>query len=369
MPNLAVLSVRAAVLALAAAVALVPTGCNSDPGVNSYTVPKDAAPAEGGYRLLGLMVPADNPQWFFKYTGTTDVLAKHEADFDKLAASVAVVNGEPQFAPPEGWERGPGRESQFVKVFATVNTKDKSQEISITQSGGGVPTNLKRWVGQIGLMPGPDMLLKYTKLIDTKGGKALRIALQGPKNPVTDRGGMPGGPGGMPKDDIHGGLTPGGPAGGANALTTGEYRILGAMFPAEEPQWFVKLPGTAAGLEPHAAAFDKLLASFALPPGAAPTFEAPFAFETGLELGRHFARDARHHTLAEVVEEPRDRGVVALREFAQRPRQRLLDHLVLIVDQPLAHHERPRRVARASARLEVERHGRDERDAAPPAIG
>lgn len=278
MPNL---SVRAAVLALAACVALVPTGCNSDPGVNSYTVPKDAAPAEGGYRLLGLMLPADNPQWFFKYTGTTEVLAKYEADFDKLASSVALVNGTPDFAVPEGWERGPGRESQFVKVFATVNTKakDSGQEISITQSGGGVSTNLKRWVGQIGLQPGPDMLLKYTKLVDVKGGKALRVALQGPKNPVTDRG--MGGPGVMPKDEFHGGGPTGGPAGGANALTTGEYRILGAMFPAEEPQWFVKLPGTAAGLEPHAAAFDQLLASFSLPPGAPPKFDAPPGWTVG----------------------------------------------------------------------------------------
>jgi hypothetical protein len=278
MPNLSVLSARAAVLALAAAVALVPTGCNSDPGVNSYTVPKDATPPEGGYRLLGLMVPADNPQWFFKYTCTTEVLTKYEADFDKLAASVALVNGEPQFAPPEGWERGPGRESQFVKVFATVNTKDKSQEVSITQSGGGVPTNLKRWVGQIGLQPGPDMLVKYTKLIDTKGGKALRVALQGPKNPVTDRGmGGPGGPGMMPKDEFHGGGGPSGPS----DVTKGEYRILGAMFPAEEPQWFVKLPGSAAGLEPHVAGFDKLLASFTFPPGAPPAFEAPPGWTVG----------------------------------------------------------------------------------------
>lgn len=273
MPNF---SVRAAALALAATVALVPTGCESDPGVNTSTVPKDATKPEGGYRLLGLMLPVDNPQWFFKYTGTTEVLTKYEADFDKLAASVALVNGVPEFAAPEGWERGPGRDG-FVKVFATVVTKekdkDKAQEVSITQSGGGLSTNLSRWVGQIGLIPGPDMVLKYTKIIDVKGGKALRVALQGPTNPVTQRPG----PGGMPKDDIHGGGTPGGP----NALTTGEGRILGAMFPADEPQWFVKLPGSAAGLEPHVADFDKLLASFTFPAGAPPAFDAPPGWTVG----------------------------------------------------------------------------------------
>ncbi len=279
MPNL---PVRAAVLALAAAAALVPTGCGPDASVDSYTVPKDAAPLD--YRLLGLMVPADNPTWFFKYNATAETVAQHEADFDKLAATVELTPAGPAFEPPAGWDRGPGRDG-FVKVFATVVTKDRKQEISITQSGGGTETNLNRWVGMIGLNPEGDTVGTYTKVIDGKGVKVRRVDLRGPKNPATNRGGMSGTGGGgrpeMPKDDIHGGAGGAPKGGGTNALTTGEGRILGALFPADEPRWFVKLPGSAAGLEPHVAGFDQLIASFAFPPGGDPTFEVPPGWTRG----------------------------------------------------------------------------------------
>ncbi|HEY1191967.1 MAG TPA: hypothetical protein VGE74_30335, partial [Gemmata sp.] len=182
--------------ALVAGLAAFVLGCSGGDGVQMYTAPKaegagPGAPAGGDYRLLGLMVPADNPVWFFKYNGPADELNKYEADFDKLAASVKMVGGEPEFTPPEGWKRGPGRDG-FVKVFATVLTNDGKQEVSITQSGGGVETNLNRWVGMIGLQPGPDDTTKYTKVIDGAGVKVRRIDLRGPKNPATNRAPMMG---------------------------------------------------------------------------------------------------------------------------------------------------------------------------------
>jgi hypothetical protein len=53
-----------------------------------------------------------------------------------------------------------------------------------------VKSNLSRWIGQIGLQPSPDDEAKFTKVIDAKGGKVLRVDLRGPKNPTTGRGGM-----------------------------------------------------------------------------------------------------------------------------------------------------------------------------------
>jgi hypothetical protein len=152
---------------------------------------------EGGeYRLLGLMVPAENPEWYFKYNGPADEMTKHEAGFDKLAASIALNgNAPPEFTVPEGWTKGPGREG-FVKVFATAKPVDGKQELTITQSGGGVETNLDRWVKMIGLKPSRDDVAKYTKVIDGKGVKVLRVDLRGPADPTTKRGPMMGG--GMP---------------------------------------------------------------------------------------------------------------------------------------------------------------------------
>src|SRR5687768_4578359 len=59
---------------LVAVLALSVVGCGSEEGVTSYRVPKtpestrkDGPAAAGEYRMLGLMVPADDPAWFFKF--------------------------------------------------------------------------------------------------------------------------------------------------------------------------------------------------------------------------------------------------------------------------------------------------------------
>jgi hypothetical protein len=146
--------------------------------------------------MLGAMFPADQPQWFFKYSGTADEVAKNEAGFDELLKSVKLGGEAPlEFTPPQGWQKGPGREG-FVKVYATVKPPDGKGEVTITQSAGGVEMNLGRWVGQVGLKPGPDDRAKYTTAITTASGvKGLRVDLKGPNNPETKRGGpmMPAG--------------------------------------------------------------------------------------------------------------------------------------------------------------------------------
>lgn len=70
---------------------------------------------------------------------------------------------------------------------------------------------------------------------------------------------------------------PAGPAAGAAGAAGGEYRILGAMYPADDPQWFLKLTGPADAVAKNEADFDKLAASFALPAGGSkvPAFTPP----------------------------------------------------------------------------------------------
>jgi hypothetical protein len=63
---------------------------------------------------------------------------------------------------------------------------------------------------------------------------------------------------------------------------SGEYRILGAMFPAENPRWFFKLVGPADALSPHVAGFDQLIGSVALPAGdGRPEFTTPEGWTLG----------------------------------------------------------------------------------------
>jgi hypothetical protein len=187
-------------LALLAGVALVPVGCGNQDGVKSYSVPKTTEKKaesnfknEGPYRILGAMYPADNPAWFFKLTGPTEELTKYEADFDKLLASVSLPanDGPPEFTPPEGWKRGPGRAGIVV---ATIRTPDDKYEVTVTSSAGGVLGNLKRWaVQQLGNADFTrDDTAKVTRAVEAKGVKGLRVDLRGPNNPAAKGGPMMG---------------------------------------------------------------------------------------------------------------------------------------------------------------------------------
>lgn len=185
-------------LALLAGLATGPAGCGGNEGVTKYDVPKDPnagkkgePEAAGDYRMLGAMFPADDPQWFFKYSDTAAEVAKNEAGFDEMLKSVK-LNGDnpPEFTAPKGWQKDTKGREGFVKVHAIVRPPEGRGEVTLTQSRGGVAANLSRWVGQVGLKPGADDVAKYTKTITTeKGDKGLRVDLKGPNNPETKRGG------------------------------------------------------------------------------------------------------------------------------------------------------------------------------------
>ncbi len=183
-------------------VPVLAAGCGSGEGVSAYRAPKAterdvARPAAGDYRLLGLMVPAGDPTWFFKFSGPADQIEEFVADFDAIAASIkpAPGGGVPDFALPAGWKRG-GPRGGFVPVAETLNPPGGGGlEVTVTQSGGGVPANLGRWISQIGLQPmgyqaGPDDNAKYTRTIDANGVKVLLVDLRGPNDPATKRGPM-----------------------------------------------------------------------------------------------------------------------------------------------------------------------------------
>ncbi|MBX9582802.1 MAG: hypothetical protein K2X87_21050 [Gemmataceae bacterium] len=170
--------------------ALWAAGCGTDPAISSYRVPRSTeagqpappdAPA-GDYRILGAMYPADDPQWFLKLTGPADAVAKNEAAFDKLAATLALPAGgakAPTFTLPEGWKLA-GPRSIHAE---TVRTPD-GLEMTVTASVGGVAANVDRWAGQVGAANPAGA----TRPLDAAGVKGLRVDLRGPKNPSA--GGM-----------------------------------------------------------------------------------------------------------------------------------------------------------------------------------
>jgi hypothetical protein len=62
-----------------------------------------------------------------------------------------------------------------------------------------------------------------------------------------------------------------------------EYRILGAMYPADNPAWFFKLTGKATELAKHTEAFDNFLQSIRFPngPSGEPQWTLPQGWREG----------------------------------------------------------------------------------------
>jgi hypothetical protein len=67
------------------------------------------------------------------------------------------------------------------------------------------------------------------------------------------------------------------------ASATGEFRIFGAMFPADQPEWFFRVVGPADKLEPHKEKFLKLVSSVRFPNGLSkdPAFDVPEGWKLG----------------------------------------------------------------------------------------
>jgi hypothetical protein len=128
------------------------------------------------------MVPADEPVWFFKLSGESDALAKHEAGFDQLLKTIG-YKGEkapPDFTPPAGWSIGPGR-AGLVKL--TLKLPDPQLEVTLVASGGGVEGNLDRWVKMLGNAAAAGDEARYTTKVDAAGGPVRRVDIRGNKNP------------------------------------------------------------------------------------------------------------------------------------------------------------------------------------------
>jgi hypothetical protein len=190
--------VRRILIAAVLSLAGLSAGCNDGDEVRAYKVPKTSdrgarggpVAAEGGeFRILGSAFPAENPVWYFKFTGTADDLAKYEADFDKLAASVKLQgDAVPAFTLPQGWELGGPREvsrggvtvrfEQTIKLGPT----DAPLEITISRAQGGLRSNVARWAGQVD-NPAPYNVPAYTREFEAEGVKGVRVDVKGPTNP------------------------------------------------------------------------------------------------------------------------------------------------------------------------------------------
>jgi hypothetical protein len=80
-------------------------------------------------------------------------------------------------------------------------------------------------------------------------------------------------------------------AASAEQEASGTYRILGAVFPTDEPIWFFKLTGPADVLAAEEAKFDEFLASVRFPNGVRnpPLWDLPEGWREGPQKAMRYA--------------------------------------------------------------------------------
>ncbi len=161
----------------------------------TFTGMGDGAPRPN-WKLLGAILELDVGQQqatvFVKLTGPKDLLDAEKAHFAELCESIKVAGHEeqppeespasppqqpqpPEDAPPVTWSAPPDWKPLGPKPLRTVSFKvrgDTECYVSVlSNSGGGLETNLNRWRGQMGLPPldaaGIAALAKVTVLGDS----------------------------------------------------------------------------------------------------------------------------------------------------------------------------------------------------------
>jgi len=189
---------------VALAVALAVAGCSDSESIRVLDESKTQPPAppqipadQKQYRTLAAMVPADSGGkdiahwWFFKLSGKAEVIAKYEADFDKLIATVhsSATAEEPiTWELPAGWQRTEGSAMRF----ATLKAPSGEAEVAVSQAGGSVVFNAQRWWGQLWgedktAETPPVNLESYVRRQVVKGRLILRVDMAGPKDPNAKR--------------------------------------------------------------------------------------------------------------------------------------------------------------------------------------
>lgn len=180
-------------------------GCSYQEPVRVYSVPEadrvarfdpQSSPPQEELeqrRILGAIVPdaAQGQSWFFKLSGTAEVVEASGNDFREIVESVRFDDaGDPTWKLPTGWidERRAGM------TFAVWQNLDQDVTATITRLGGGstsdpetweewVLANVNRWRGQLDLPPqdweGLQPSLELLEELSDEPIKAYYVSIEG----------------------------------------------------------------------------------------------------------------------------------------------------------------------------------------------
>jgi hypothetical protein len=193
-------------LAMVAAIAVLIAGCGQRDDITRYTVPKPEvidptltakapgpAAAAVETQTLGLIIPSGEMSWFFKLTGPKEAIEPLEEAFMEFVKTVKLSGGpdaEPTWTLPGGWQQLPGSQFRYATIRMPTMDSGKPPDITVSQAGGDVLSNINRWRGQLNLKPVSESgLAETTEKLEIDGREATYVSLVG-----TGSGGMGGAP-------------------------------------------------------------------------------------------------------------------------------------------------------------------------------
>jgi hypothetical protein len=214
-------------------------------------------------RILAAVSRQNDVAWFFKMGGDDELVAQQKPAFVEFLKSVSFISGgtesglppahppigdatmpplmsaaggaamqtsssgKPDWQVPSGWQEVSA--GGFLVAKFMVSGADNAQaavNVSMSQGdGGGLPGNVNRWRGQLGLsqLSGAD-LTQAIKEVDTTGGKGSLVDFSG-------------------KD----------------ARTGQSSRLVGVIVPQGDRTWFYKLMGNEQVVEGQKGTFTKFV--------------------------------------------------------------------------------------------------------------
>lgn len=190
--------IRSSKLVFLCALALGLFGCQEEPQVRRYQVPKvepPKPPDPAGVRLLAAILPERESTWFIKLVGPARQISELTESFEGFVRSVRFTEDAKKpvaWAVPEGWrglpDIGLGRYATF-----RIGSKERAVEVRITRLGreaGSLLANVNRWRGlDLGLGDIEEADLGQVTRAETINGVAATLVdMSGP-------GGRQAGPG------------------------------------------------------------------------------------------------------------------------------------------------------------------------------
>ncbi len=180
-----------------ALVSLLAGGCQPEPQVETYQVPRESPPlqpidpatvSQQLDHILVAIVPQAETAWFFKLVGKAPAIDRQRGPFEKFLSTVRAAESTtepPAWDLPKGWQE---KDAATAMRAATLVVPDESGNLELAVSSlplqgeweDFLVLNVDRWLGQLQRLELPrQTVLKLKREASTRDGKAALFELSG----------------------------------------------------------------------------------------------------------------------------------------------------------------------------------------------